>query len=301
MSNIPDGRRLHPFLFMGCWNKKGAPRDIVTAAIQEDEVETLILGGDNIYPDKTTRADGSKNSKYDPAVLNEGAERLNRKTIYAALGNHNVADPAIAASELEIGWTLPGSYYSIEFADNYAIVVLDTNILMTPDFTKMMDWFSGTQRELQEKNIPYYLIQHEPYMSFKKGKIQMLLRGHDILEVITYPPIAILCADTHNYQRGPLTYKDRFTVEQIIVGTGGAKYDPVGFDIGAEHTENEIRYRMEEHTPGFGYLRVNNVGDTEFRVVANWSIQEGGRRGTKSRVNRSNKHRKRKTRKIDNR
>lgn len=291
--NIPEGRSLHPFLFMGCWNKEGKPRNTVAAAIQEDDVETLILGGDNIYPEKIVRANGSKNSTYHLALLDDGLTRLDKKTIYAALGNHNIVDPDVAAYELELPWILPGSYYSLEFADKYAIIVLNTNLIANPEFTDMMLWFSETQRELQGKGIPYYLIQHEPFVSFKKEKIQMLLRGHDILEAITYPPIAILCADTHNYQKGPLTYKDRFTVDQIVVGTGGAHYDKVTVPIGTVHEANDIRYVLAEHVPGFGYLRVN-VGNTEFRKVADWSMQEGGRRArkTRHRIKRNRKTRK---------
>ena len=299
--NIPEGRSLHPFLFMGCWNKKGEPRNVVAAAIQEDEVETLILGGDNVYPDKTKRPNGTKDSTYDVAVLDDGIKRLDKKTIYAALGNHNILDSAIATHELELPWILPGSYYSLEFADKHAIIVLNTNLVANPEFTDMIRWFSETQNELQRKGIPYYLIQHEPFVSFKKEKIQVLLRGHDILEAITYPPIAILCADTHNYQKGPLTYKDRFTVDQIVVGTGGAHYDKVTVPLGTVHEANDMRYELREHEPGFGYLRVN-VGESEFRKVADWSIQEGGLRKTRRRANRNrSKQRMCKTRKYKQR
>jgi hypothetical protein len=225
------------------------------------------------------------------AVLDDGLTRLDKKTIYAALGNHNIADPDVAAYELELPWILPGSYYSLEFADKHAIIVLNTNLIANPEFSEMMRWFSETQTELQQKGIPYYLIQHEPFVSFKKEKIQMLLRGHDILEAITYPPIAILCADTHNYQSGSLTYKDRFTVDQIVVGTGGAHHDIVTVPIGTAHEANDMRYVLNEHVPGYGYLRVN-VGSTEFVKIMDWP-KAGGRRKT---LKKRNMRKKRNTR-----
>jgi hypothetical protein len=289
--NIPEGRNLHPFLFMGCWNQRGIARDTVASAIQNSDIETLILGGDNIYPEKRIRVNGSKNVAYDQSVLDEGVELLNKKTIYVTLGNHNVANPEIEAYEFEMPWILPGSYYSMEFADKYAIIVLNTNAV-DDDFSTMMTWFSDTQQELRVKRIPYYLIQHEPFVSFKKKKIQMLLHGPDILANITYPPIAILCADTHNYQKGTITYNG-LSIPQIIVGTGGAHPDPVTVPIGTIHIENGIRYQMEEHIPGYGYVEVN-VGTTEFIKIMDW-VTEGGRR--KTRYYRRNR-KLRRTRKI---
>ncbi len=288
--NIPEGRKLHPFLFMGCWNKAGAPRDAVSAAIQADEVETLILGGDNIYPEKIQRPNGSKNSVYDKALLDDGLARINKKTIYAALGNHNVFNSEIERYELELPWILPGSYYAIEFADNCAIVVLNTNLVDNPDFMLMMEWFSATQKELQTKGMPYYLIQHEPYISFKKKKIQMLVRAPEILANITYPPIAILCADTHNYQKGTITYGG-MSIPQIIVGTGGAHPDNVTVPVETEHEAEGVHYKMEEHMPGYGYLRVN-VGSTEFVKIMDWPTEGGKRKTCKKR----NMRKKRSTR-----
>jgi hypothetical protein len=257
---------LYPFLFMGCWNKNGAPRDAVTSAISADPIQRLFLGGDNIYPDKK---DGVK--VYSKNTLTDGASKLVGKNIFAAYGNHNVG---FYDAEGEL-WKIPSNYYSIDFAD-VSMVVLDTNVITGAEFDAMRIWLARTLSVLKSTGKPYYLIQHEPFMSFKKKKNQMYLRAADVLKIlITYPPIAVLCADTHNYQVGMLTFGG-VSIKQIIVGTGGAEPDPILTEETVMVLEG-IHYTKLEHTPGYGYLRVFGSDAFEFVKVRDWESSGGGR------------------------
>lgn len=276
-----EERPLHPFLFMGCWNQPGVARDAVAAAINVREEEMLVLGGDNIYPEKTTNSvTGEKRKLYSTSVLDEGIELLGKKTIYASLGNHNVDVPEILEHEMEMPWILPRSYYCARFNDGYALLILDTNLEGLP-LTSMITWFKDMQTTLSNLSIPYYLVQHEPYASYKKGKKQVLAQGPSLYDSITYYPIAVLCADTHNYQRGVLTLPNG-TLQQLVVGTGGAHHDPLGASVGDSFTSGDMTYTLKEHVPGYGFLVVN-VGHTEFIKVADWPSIGGFRRTRKQK------------------
>ena len=113
---IISDHTLHPFLFMGCWNKEGPARDAVASAIHARPEKLLILGGDNIYPEKTP--EGKK--VYNAAILDRGHRMLGDKIIYVTLGNHNVSDPTIRSHELTDmpatyghSWIIPHSYYTV--------------------------------------------------------------------------------------------------------------------------------------------------------------------------------------------
>jgi hypothetical protein len=294
-----EERPLHPFLFMGCWNQPGKGLEAVAAAIRARQEEMLVLGGDNIYPEKFTDAKtGEKHKVYSQSLLDAGIEMLGQKTIYASLGNHNVVSPEILDHEMEMPWILPYSYYCAKFGDGYALVILNTN-LEGAALSKMIVWFKEIQTKLAADHVPYYLVQHEPYASYKKGKKQSLLIGGALLESISYSPIAVLCADTHNFQRGTLTLKNGAVLDQYVVGTGGAQPDSVGAANSDTFTTGSAQYTLKEHMPGYGFLAVN-VGSAEFIQVADWptGILIGGSiKGRKDKTRKSSrKHRA--TRKI---
>ena len=50
MNDINIENPLLPFIFVGCWNAKGAGRKAVIKAINRHPVTNLVLGGDNFYP-----------------------------------------------------------------------------------------------------------------------------------------------------------------------------------------------------------------------------------------------------------
>jgi hypothetical protein len=289
MAYILEERPLHPFLFMGCWNQPGQARDAVAAAVRQRSEEMIVLGGDNIYPEKRLQ-DGAIRKVYSIDVLDSGVDLLGTKTMYASLGNHNVAVPDILDHEMEMPWILPNSYYCARFSDDYALVVLDTNA-EGKQFDAMISWFVEIQTTLKEHNVPYYLVQHEPYASYKKGKQQVLRQGAAILEHIDYAPLAILCADTHNYQRGYVSLPNGSQILQIVAGTGGAHHDPLGASgsFTASSFTGSIMYTLTEHIPGYGFVSVD-VGNIRFVKVMDWPKQGGKTRKQKNRKRKTRKH-----------
>lgn len=285
---------LYPFLFMGCWNKEGAERNAVLAAIKKEPGEPLlVLGGDNAYPDKGKGKGPDKGKHFLYSEVKAGI-RLLPDRLLVALGNHNV-DPHPVAGAPEgstilnverdlFGPALPSPYYCVVCKDKRALVIVDTNLL-AEDAEKdtMLDWLEKTLARLKKSGHTYYLVQHEPFFSLKPPKkaglrVTQVHNGTDLLDrMAAYPPIAVLCADTHNYQEWDLTYGD-MTVRQIVVGTGGASPDPVPelrdmpANYSAEGTPfSSIRNRTKGHRIlGYGFYRLDSDLESAFHLVRPW-------------------------------
>lgn len=305
--NIIKDSNLIPFLFMGCWNRDDTPRSSVAKAIIDNPIKTLILGGDNIYPEKIKIGNSPDFTKiYSLKTLMDGVHMLQGKEIYAALGNHNVSEPILKTQLSLPEWTLPSRYYSVDFSD-YSLIVIDTNLIDTDEESSMFEWLSKKVNELQVAQKSYYYVQHDPFMSFKKYKQTLLPKINELLDIlISYPPIAILCADTHNFQTGTLNING-VSIPQYVVGTGGADPDYVKDVNGSSfHSKpddpHNIIYTMDTYIPGYGYLQIDKDG-TKFIKVEDWRSYEGkgGRRHKthKKKIRRFKKSRKlRKLRKL---
>lgn len=297
MTTIDKAKPLIPFLFMGCWNEDDSPRVSVAKAIMENPIETLVLGGDNVYPQKMRIGNSTDFTKvYSQKTLMNGIHMLHGKDIYAALGNHNVGGPMLKTQRGLKEWTMPDRYYSVNFSD-LSLVVIDSNLVDDEDaFGKMMLWLETTLGGLKESGRQYYYVQHDPFISFGKTKMIVVPKLTDILSVLAkYPPIAVLCADTHNYQKGTLTIDD-VTIPQYVVGTGGAHPDYVKGKNGESFEISGVTYTMESHIPGYGYLEVKSDEPT-FIKVSDWRPFEakGGKRSDYKRSNYKRKtHKKRK-------
>ena len=299
MNAATEAGPLHPFAFVGCWNLEAPEkaREAVAAAIAASDAGTVILGGDNIY------APASKNA-YNRKAFHDGAKLYTemKKRLLVAVGNHNIdfATFNILGEEREAfgPHAMPphATYFSRKFADGYSVVVIDTNLGQeikgeTPkmkeyreeQFRDMLQWL----RSVSVGN--YYLVQHEPVISFKKfkkgaKKYHLLERAQEILDALTVPPVAILCADTHNYQVGHIT-TPRMSILQYVVGTGGAEPDTLdpldawGNTYTPEGTS--ITYTFEGHTPGYGYLYM--PPPAPFVFVQGWKQGGGTRRRRASR------------------
>lgn len=268
-----------PFLFMGCWNRRGVARDRVLESVCADPCERFVLGGDNIYPEKSVSENGKKTKVYDRGVLTEGLGILGGcKTILgSALGNHNVSDPRLAKSQIGVLTPADQTYFVQDYSD-VSLVFLDTNLSGT-ELETMLVWLSTELGRLQMAGRTYYLIQHEPVIGFKKAGVQALLFGNQLLDVLVlYPPLAILCADTHHYQEGLITYKG-VDIHQYIVGTGGAAPDSMTSDASTIDSAG-VHYARLDFISGYGYARVSAAG-VEFVKVAEWSIGGGGQRRTR--------------------
>ena len=177
---------LCPFLFVGCWNSPynknamGNPffKKVVVAINKEPGISTLVLGGDNIYPEKV-----GKKKTYLLDKLRKGITDINITRIYAALGNHNIEDGAIEAYELNpksdpymyeaytaapvaasehAPWIMPDYNYVIPFTD-YNLVVIDTNAMEDPARLDILQQFLQTTLATLDK--PYFLVQYESYGS----------------------------------------------------------------------------------------------------------------------------------------
>jgi hypothetical protein len=116
-----------------------------------------------------------------------------------------------------------------------------------------------------------------------------------------------LCADLHQYQRGTITHPDlNMTIEQHIVGTGGAtkdEFNPNGLDeneINQKNSKNGFTYTMSNDDIGVsgmknGYLECSygeNGWDFQFVDV---NKQKTKTRKTKTRKTKTRKTKTRKT------
>jgi hypothetical protein len=277
MSAAASSGALLPFIFVGCWNRRAPPRNAVAEHINHSGIINVILGGDNVYP-----LEGTKSHSID--VFHEGVGLFTGKNLYAVLGNHNVKEPEIAAAELAYrGWMLPAPYYKHDF-DDVSVIFLDTNIMENDsELTKMIDAMKHMIGEIKSAGRNYYIVQHEPFASYKKKKRPVLPNGHKLLyEMKDYPPLAILCADTHNFQISTLNVGGT-SIKQYVVGTGGAKFDNIEIDTHENiQITDDIQLKFEGHMPGYGYLVIAEDG-FHFVKVTDWEKEGGRSRGRKTR------------------
>lgn len=262
---------LHPFFFMGCWNKTysdergSSRRDAVLNAIQaDDRAPLLVIAGDNAYPDKRKVKQKNGSTIKDPVFVSEdiqsGFDKLlaTKPRIWLGIGNHNVdnhipfnngkSNTIRKREQNAFRSRLPHDFYCLVYADA-ALVFVDTNLIGQKEFTKdhpMISWFTKVIQWLQEFKRPYYIVQHEPLVALKvKNEVLKpfaLTNGHLILEEVVkvgHYPIAIVSADIHNYQELDLTYKGH-VYRQVVVGTGGASPDIV------PRTALEEKYEKDE-------------------------------------------------------
>lgn len=262
---VVESVALHPFLFVGCWNNRGAPRDIVATLINMSKVKNLVLAGDNVYPLSGTKTHSAN-------IFHEGMALFKDKRIFGVLGNHNVKNAHVKEAEMAYeGWTLPSNYYARIFADNYAIVVLDTNIVEdAAKLAEMAAWLDSVLAFLRGSGIKYYAVQHEPFSSYKKKKRPVLVGAAGILRSLAvYPPEAILCADTHNFQINDIDV-DGVKLVQYVSGTGGAEFDIIEGSLDPITIADGITLTIRKHVRGYGFLEVR-PRNIYFEHVTHWT------------------------------
>jgi len=317
MNDIYIDKPLLPFIFVGCWNAKSAGRNAVIKAINHHPVTNLVLGGDNFYPTKK-RTPAGKIKSYDVRLLKP---HLFKKDVVTALGNHNIDvfkntdgnKQEILELEKKMDWHIPAGppyYYIVRYTD-LDLMILDTN-LCDPDyedtsaFNAMLEWMHNYLMS-KEHHRQYYCVMHEPIISAKiknsKEKsenssiIQELYKSREILSILSSsPPIAILCADTHNYQQVFITYKG-VTIPQIVVGTGGAEPDTVDwskYTIDTPLGEDivfSISQPSKEEQEAYGFVVFDIDGRYTFKYVRSWNLNGGSRK--RVRRNRQTKRKPR--------
>lgn len=296
--------KLFPFVFVGCWNQPGEdgaappPRNTVAAAIDaiKDEIQCIVLGGDNVYPKPTKpNPNGSKPKKtHDVTVFKEGMDLYTSigKPIVPAFGNHNVD---LLGDEMKY-FNVTKTYSRYDFADNVHILVLDTNIIIDKNamYDEMLDWFRTEVAGLPADHA-YFVVQHDPYFTARVKKVSGLVNSDLFLDVLfSHPPIAILCADTHHYQHAIIESNTNpgIVLHQFIVGTGGANYDKHRPDFTNHEFQERYVYTQVAVEEGFGFLRVDapDPAACTFIKVLDW-VAMGGRR--KSRRRRFSRRRQR--------
>jgi hypothetical protein len=282
--NYSANMNLHPFLFMGCWNKPSEGHAAVMESLLAQPERILVLAGDNAYSDKKT------NIMNHNFVFGE-FDKLKVKEKFVALGNHNLDDTKTKEHEFNLHnqpdqhWNMPDNYYSYTFTDNHAIIVIDSSPFhfwpekkyrnTNLDFVnEMMTWLRRTVANFKETKIQYYLVQHDPIVAHKHDGVRYLPEGQQIMDaIVDYPPKSILCADIHNFQEGLLEYKGKL-IKQYVTGTGGGdpyRINSIVFNSPSKGTER-LRYMLERYTSGFGFLKVSNdwKNPAEFVKVQEW-------------------------------
>ena len=291
----------HPFLFVGCWNRRGPARDAVLEAIRADPASRnlVVLGGDNYYD--LGKDPATKQKLHDPMVIEEGFGALGKIPVLLAFGNHNIE----VAGEFDVevverrtaaaaGWIVgdgPERYYEAAYDDG-SFLVLDTNLCepaLRKEFDAMLAWLSGRIQALQAAGRQYYVIQHEPIVAARQkgtGVYVALRYGNEILAALqTYPPLAVLCADTHAHH-GVLLYSRHSPapLRQIVVGTGGARPDLTEWSPYAQpiaipdYGDDGVRVQIipPSAPDRYGYLQVRTPLELAFRPVG--EPQRGGTR-----------------------
>ena len=289
------------FLFMGCWNKDGcaSPNQAAVArALRKEPADwPLFLGGDNIYPDKV-----EKRKTYPVHRIGEGLACLLRdapRTIYATLGNHNIATREILDAELAAdAWTIRKESYCLQFKDR-AVLMLNSNALDVDkkNATKeeneaakaVLDMLHQAVAHLYENHIPYILIMHHPIVSYKKLGFYVMPRHEEVLDILVRnPPQMVLVADTHNYQQGILEWKG-VAIRQIVAGTGGAELDTMNDKELLK--SSMLRYTLTAFAVAHGYVRV--IGeDVKFVEVQNTPSPAPKKARKSRRARRARKTRK---------
>lgn len=258
------------FAFFGCWNEVHYPstdtseNDTPCFQIQESEIKTkcdeftsvlqeiktqdvdfLVVAGDNYYPikkkDKTT---GKKTKKFEPDDFNKGFDALEAiyKPTHLLLGNHdmeNIEDCKIIKQEKQRTNLLFFDYKNENtmfrmIGDHTLLIMLDTNVFdPTEDFTCYSVFGENNDRksliEKQKTNILKYInmidtkviknvcfFGHHPLLSWKikKEKVKIeddMMELHSfLLDILTQnniqeKTIYYFCAHLHQYQKGTIT------------------------------------------------------------------------------------------------
>jgi hypothetical protein len=292
---------------MGCWNytsqtKRGsAARDAVLAMIKtHPRQELLVVAGDNAYPDKV-KMGKEKIKTFNVAEISAGFAALKDARdpgqLLVGIGNHNAeklnagGKPILQVERETFGSCFKNLYFCRMFSkDHTALVFIDTNafekkfktlnaLYEDPEYvSQMLEWLEETILYLRSKRYKYYLIQHEPFFSVKPKGLHVLSQASALLDVLlSYRPIAVLSADTHNHQQWKLTYKGA-SFMQVVTGTGGAKpdYVPALETMPLNETRapvapfSSIQYKtpMANRTPSYGYLEIVEPHTYNFMAVA---------------------------------
>jgi hypothetical protein len=301
---------LHDFIFVGCWNLPGPARNMVAHDIvNHPTAQTIILGGDNVYPVAGDK--GFPLKVHRTQTFYDGIKLYMEKgkTVLGTLGNHNIAlalnDKTrvvdMKKRQMKV-FGMHNSYYITEFQDRCCVVVLDTN-LREDDYTQMCKWLETALHYIQRNGLSYYIVQHEPFFSVKGSKKEGVLKikyqlwepRRVVMDILfTFPPICVLCADTHNYQTVEIVSltDPSQSILQLVVGTGGASHDEYG--LKKPYEDDAYRYEViypkkeEQFISAYGYIHIRSPHEYKFMPVKGWMGGVRSRNRTLKRRTRKN-------------
>ena len=269
------------FLF-GCWNKNQClegstndPRSEVLHLLAEEpkEYDFGILLGDNIYPHKVKTKKRTKKittkkflesnvKKYQDIkiITNNITNGKHEKNLHVILGNHDVEKECVKRNQIRHFNSGNSSVYpnnTIFETEQAVFLFLNTN-----NIGELLDFLHTFNPEMM-KNRWLILCGHDPIFSYKpktkkkKGKtkvrlfqkIDELRHIFSALSNIDYPKMAYICADTHNYQLievGYISEEYQLMFPVIVVGTGGAKPDPLdNIEENKTHFDDETELHVD--------------------------------------------------------
>ncbi len=149
-------------------------------------------------------------------------------------------------------------FQSVQFTKNTLVIFLDTTIYDNEEIDEYIECYKKVDPALPNveqvkraqsrfidetvKHITHdvtniIIVGHHPIAQYKYKKEQMRYMVLSDLADFIYTHIFeklgseknyyYLCADLHQYQKGTVTIRDTMKIHQYIVGTGGAKKDPL--------------------------------------------------------------------------
>jgi hypothetical protein len=240
--------------FFGCWNRADCDssdhRKTVIRRLQEAAggFDFGIVAGDHVYPEKNAR-NGSK--RYRKSVIDEGFDLLSgiRAPLFLCLGNHDTADATIEKYIQTKAREFPAMRVckSCRFDPSplTRCILIDSNASFGDALPSVLSNLAPGKWNL--------VVGHEPPVSFKdKSNSEDGMRFAEALaQARARFKIVYLCADIHNFQ----VYTAN-GLPIVVVGTGGAKPDPLPVERAKEVGGVELRMVAAELPYGYCAVRV---------------------------------------------
>lgn len=200
-----------------------------------------------------------------------------------------------------------------EFLGTGATGAANADALKNQQYNIISSYLENNKTEIESiKNV--FVFGHHPIVQLKNKKnkdnvnsslvnIMDELFVDNIIDpinkIVNNISYYYLCADLHYYQYGNLTYKDKYTITQYIVGTGGAELDdPMTTHNGSFTYDNgNIKYNIigNERTHGFLKCLIEN-NNVQFDFVP---VEGGtGQATAATTIGGKRKRKRRRTKKI---
>ena len=289
------------FLF-GCWNKnqclEGAehdPREEVFQLLADEhkEYDFGILLGDNIYPHKIKSKKRTKRKLTLKKFLESNVRKYRDikkitdqitndkypKNLHVILGNHDVEKKCVKQNQIRHFSSGNSSIYpknTIFETDSAVFLFLNTN-----NIGELLDFLHTFNPDMMNDRW-LILCGHDPIYSYKpkikkkkgKTKVRLFQKIDELkyifgaLSDINYTKMAYVCADTHNYQLievGYLSEEYQLAFPVIVIGTGGAKPDPLdNVEKNKTHFDDDTELHVDiiDSENPYGFVEMDISGNS---------------------------------------